>query len=408
MPISLLIRLAWRNLIRNARRSAFGFVTIAVGVFGLSMAGGFIEDVFEQLGEATISAQSGHLQIALEGYWEGGAGRPEDYLIAQPNELKSAIAADGRVAEVMGRLSFSALLSANNLELAVEGEGVEPWPEGRLGARLALLQGRNLAADDGVAAALGEGVAKHLGVGAGDFVTITAPTLDGAMNLLELEVVGVFRSFSKEFDDRTVRLPLPVAHELVQADSVNTIVVQLKDTGQTTEVLHAVAARLDGRGLEVEPWYRLSDFYANTEQLYARQFGFLKVIALVLVVMSVVNSLNMTVFERMAEFGTMRVLGNRRRDVGRLIVIEAALLGLLGALAGVLLSIVGGAVVSSVGIPMPPPPNMEAGYTARILLTPRVLFEATAIGAISSLLAALLPAWRAGRVPLAEALRRAV
>lgn len=408
MPVAVIVRLAWRNLLRNARRSLFGLATIAFGVIGLALAAGFIEDVFEQLGEATISGQLGHVQIAREGFFSGGAGTPENYLIAQPGALQERLTADPRVADVMGRLSFSGLLSTGRADLAVEGQGVEPLPEARLGSRLDLLSGRNLEEADMTAAVIGEGVARQLGVKVGDTLMLTAPTLDGAMNLIDVEVVGVFRSFSKEFDDRAIRVPLPVAFDLLQADAVNTLVVHLAQTRDTDAVMASIEPALAGSGLEARVWYRLSDFYASTRDMYAKQFGFLRWIALVLVVMSVVNSLNMTVFERTAEFGTMRVLGNRGADVIGLIVTEALLLGLFGALAGAGLAALLASVISAVGIPMPPPPNMEAGYTARIMLTWPAVLEACAIGAVSAVIASLFPALRLLRVPLVDTLRRAI
>lgn len=408
MPFRLLLTLAWRNLMRNVRRSMFGLVTIASGVIGLSLTGGFVQDVFEQLGEATISAQLGHLQVTRAGFHEGGAGTPEKFLVSEPDRITSLLRADPRIADTMGRLSFSALLGTGAKEVSVEVEGVEPAPEARLGTRLQMLEGRQLDDGDSAGILLGEGVARQLRVGIGGSVNLTAATLDGALNSIDLEVVGVFRSFSKDFDDRAARVVLPVAQELVQAGSVNTIVVRLHRTTETAAALAAASDRLAASGLVVEPWYELSDFYANTEAMYAKQFGFLKLIAIVLVVMSVVNSLNMTVFERTAEFGTMRVLGNRAGDVVRLIVLEAGLLGVAGAALGAAVSVVAAAGISHVGIPMPPPPNMEAGYTARILLTLPGVLEAAMLGIVSATVAAVIPALRFVRLPLVEALRRAV
>lgn len=408
MPVSLLVALAWRNLVRNVRRSLFGVTIIAFGVSGLALAGGFINDVFEQLSEVTISAQLGHVQVAKAGFWESGTGRPNEFLIRDPNLLKRQLASDPRVADVMGRLSFSGLAAYRGAELAVEVEGVEPAPEARLGGRLIMLSGRNLRDEDRAMAVLGEGVAKRLRAGVGTGVSLTAPTIDGSINLVDVEVVGVFRSFSKEFDDRAIRIALPIALELVQADAVNTIVVRLGQTSDTVAAFESISSRLGSGEFEVRTWEELSDFYSSTKAMYAKQFGFLTIIALVLVVMSVLNSLNMTVFERTAEFGTMRVLGNRSWDVFVLIVCEAVLLGVIGTMAGLILASLLAAGISQVGIPMPPPPNMEAGYTARILLTPATMLQASVVGICSAAIAALLPAARLLRVPLVDALRRAV
>ena len=124
-----------------------------------------------------------------------------------------------------------------------------------------------------------------------------------------------------------------------------------------------------------------------------------------MVVLSVANSVNMSVFERIGEFGTMRALGDRAGRVFRLIVTESALLGSIGAILGVAGGVVLATAISAVGIPMPPPPNGNVGYTAIIRIVPSVLAMAFTVGLAATLLAALLPALKVSRVPVVDALR---
>lgn len=404
MPFNALIRIALRNLVRQVRHSAFALAAIVFGVAGLALADGFIRDVFFQLGEATVRGQLGHLQLARPGFRESGAGRPEAFVIEQPEAIGAALRGDARIESVAGRLQVSGVINAENRELPVEVEGVEPTPEAADGTYLTLLNGVGLERGGPHAALLGEGVARHLGVRGGDYVTLTSSTVDGSMNVVELQVAGVFRTFSKEFDDRTIRIPLADAQELVQVAGVNTIVIHLHRTDDTGEVLDDLSGRAQLQGLDLQPWYILSDFYASTRELYARQFGVLQLIALVLIAMSVLTSANITVFERTAEFGTMRALGADSRTVVTLLALESAALGLAGALIGVAAAIVAGMLISWIGIPMPPPPNAEAGFTARILLAPGALAAAAALGVVSAVLGALLPSLRAARMPVVTAL----
>ena len=85
-----------------------------------------------------------------------------------------------------------------------------------------------------------------------------------------------------------------------------------------------------------------------------------------MVLLSVANSVNMTAFERVGEFGTMMALGNTRGRVFRLIVAENIVLGLFGGLAGIVIGVVLAQVISIIGIPMPPPPNADVGYIAHV------------------------------------------
>jgi len=184
--------------------------------------------------------------------------------------------------------------------------------------------------------------------------------------------------------------------------------VQLARTSDTRRIAGVLSDWLRPGDLVVKTWDELNDFYANTVLLYDRQFAVFRVIILFLVVLGVANTVNMTVFERIAEFGTMRALGNRAIHVVNLILTECLILGLAGATVGVVLGVLIAVVISGVGIPMPPPPNSSVGYTAQIALSPTSVLEAALVGVLATLLSGILPALRARRVAIVEALRQAV
>ena len=104
----------------------------------------------------------------------------------------------------------------------------------------------------------------------------------------------------------------------------------------------------------------------------------------------------------------MRALGQTGRDVFRLAVLETALLGMIGAALGVAAGSILAWIISAIGIPMPPPPNSESGFIASVQVVPKVLAAAFGLGFIASIGAALLPARRLARIPVVEALRRAI
>jgi len=104
----------------------------------------------------------------------------------------------------------------------------------------------------------------------------------------------------------------------------------------------------------------------------------------------------------------MMALGDKQSDIFRLVLKENMLLGLLGAGLGVILGVVMAWAISGIGIEMPPPPNSDIGYTAYIRLVPRVIIMAFGVGAVATLLAAILPAYRVARIPVVEALRKNV
>src|SRR5262249_30075410 len=376
------------------------------GVIGLVLAGGWVNDIFVQLGEVLIHSQSGHLQVYRSGFYASGARSPEKYLIADPEPVKQRIAGIAGVQSVMARLNFSGLINTGRSDLPIIGEGVEPGKEAELGASLRITAGRQLADKDAFGILIGSGVAHALKLKPGDRVTLLANTPEGALNSLDPEVIGVFQSFSNDYDARAVKIPLAAAQELLGTRGANALVVTLGKTADTDRVATSLKKQLGKEGMEIKTWIELNDFYEKTVQLYKRQFGFLQLIILIMVLLSVTNSVNMSVFERVGEFGTMMALGNRSGEVFRLIVTEAVVLGLVGGILGVVLGVALALAISAVGIPMPPPPNANMGYTAHIQVIPRSLVVAFFIGFSATVLAVLMPARRVTRIEVVEALRQ--
>lgn len=400
-----MLKLAFRNIFRNRLRTALTLAAIISGVVAIIVSGGFVEDVFIQLREATIHSRIGHMQVYRKGYLEFSKREPNKYLIADARPAVAAIQAIPHVAGVMTRLNFSGLANNGKADLPIVGEGVEPDNEARFGSGTTLIAGRQLKDSDAYGIVVGEGVAAALHLKPGGYLTLVVNTAEGALNTLEFQVIGVFRTFFKEYDDRAVRIPQAAAQELLFTRAVHGIVVSLDETEATDQTLATVRAKLEPLGFEAKPWHELADFYEKTVALYRRQFGALQFIILVMLVLSVASTVNMAVYERTGEFGTMLALGQRGRQVFRLVMLEYSLLGLIGGLAGVLLGVGLALAISGVGIPMPPPPGSNAAYNASVRVVPWVLFTALVTGALAAALAAVLPGRRASRLAVVDALR---
>lgn len=404
---AMMLKFALRNLLRQKGRTAMTLTPIIIGVMGLILSGGFVEDIFIQLREATIHSRLGHFQIYRQGYLEHWSKDPGSHLMPDPAEVQATVAELPGVRDSMQRVNFFGLVNNGRSDLPVLVEGVEPAKEAaQFGDFFFVVEGRMLLAEERHKLLLGEGVARALKLEPGALVHVLANMPDGGLNSLEFEVVGIFRTFSKEFDARAVRMNLVDARELLAVEGAHAVVVSLEDTLATDAKAAQARAALAGKGFEIRTWFELDDFYRNTVDLYESQFGVLQAIILIVVLLSVANSVNMTAQERVGEFGTLMALGLRQRDVARLIVLENTLLGLVGASAGVLLGMAVAWGISQTGIPMPPPPNSSTGYTALIRIVPEVLAMSFLIGLVATVVSALFAARVAARVPVVEALRQ--
>ncbi len=399
--------LALRNIVRHRRRSALAVAAIAFGVVALIQAAGFIEWVFQAMREDTIHAHLGHIQVTVPGYLEEGTSEPFSYLLPAGGPEKKAIEQLANVRTVAPRLAFNGLISLGDTTVSFLGEGVDPEREETVSRRVAIIQGENLSSIDAEEIILGAGLAENLGASPGDDVVLLVTTASGGMDAVEARVTGIFRTATKAFDDVAMRIPLTVASELVHVSGVHRWVVLLEDTEQTNETLEYFRVRFpsDTYNLQFNPWYELADFYNKTKVLFGRQVNVVQLIIAVIIVLSISNTLIMSVVERTGEIGTLMALGLKRRNILQLFVSEGVLLAIIGGSLGLALGIALAHLISSVGIPMPPPPGMAVGFTGEILVTWRLAVVAVATAVVATTLASVYPSWKASRLEIVDALR---
>jgi putative ABC transport system permease protein len=398
------LSLAFRNILRQRRRSAIALAAISFSVIALILVSGFIEWIFWAMREATIKTQLGHIQIVRPGYYDAGKADPYAFLL--PDTVPELEPSDKHwIKAVAPRLSFGGLISHGDATLSFIGDGVDPREQAAFELNAQLSAGQNLSADDPSGIVVGKGLARNLGVGIGDRVVLLTNTVIGGVNAVEVTVRGLFTTATKSYDDAALRLPIQTARQLLRTKGSHVWVVLLNDTAQTDPVLEELRSKLGGENLEVVPWYALADFYNKTKVLFTKQIQGIKVIIVIIILLSISNTMTMSVMERIGEIGTAMALGVRRAGITRLFLTEGILLGCAGGLLGLALGAPLAKMISSVGIPMPPPPGMDSGYTGEILLTWNIAIEAAALAACTTLVASILPAWKASRMQIVDALR---
>jgi putative ABC transport system permease protein len=191
---------------------------------------------------------------------------------------------------------------------------------------------------------------------------------------------------------------------------VQSLVVLLDKTKDTDRVKAALEKQFktNGDGLEVIAWHEMADFYNKTVELYNSQFFVLKLIIGIVVVLSIFNTMNMSVMERIGEVGTIMALGTRRSGVVRLFIIEGLILGILGGLIGIAAGYALARIISFIGIPMPPPPGATMTWTATIAVVPEIFAFVFALAIATSLFSSVYPAIKASKLEISEALRHNV
>ncbi|OJW48010.1 MAG: ABC transporter permease [Candidatus Accumulibacter sp. 66-26] len=397
--------LAGRNLRRNSQRTLVAVLTVASGIIAFLLAGGFIAWIFQDMREATIRSQLGHIQIVRPGYFEKGIADPYAFLLPADSAEQKLVERATGVASVTPRLAFSGLASHGDVTLAFVGEGIDPERERPISSRIRIQSGKDLEGPEQAAVLLGEGLAHSLGVKAGDAIVLLATAANGSPNAIEISVAGTFATISKEYDDVALRLPIALARKLMRVQGATSWVVLLDRTEDTPAAVASLRGQLPAAGFELVPWTALADFYNKTVVLFSKQVSVVKFIIGLIIVLTISNTQTMSVLERTREIGTSLAIGQRRRVVLRMFLAEGVLIGALGGVAGIVLGYLLAALISFVGIPMPPPPGMAHGYIGQILISPALAGEALVLALLTTLLASLMPAWKASRMNIVDALR---
>ena len=398
-------KIAARNLVRSRRRSGLAVAATAFGVAALIISGGFIQWMQWAMREGTIQTSLGHLQVAKQGYFDNGLADPFRYVVPTDTPSLRSLAAIPHVKAIAPRLSFSGLASHRDATLSFIGEGVDPANEAKFRNSVVIRRGNSLQIDDPSSVIVGQGLAANLGVAVGDKIVLLVNTRSGGINAAELSVRGIFSTVSKAYDDSALRIPLKTAEKLLRVNGAHRWVILLDSTEQTDSTLAIVRQRIAGSGLEAVPWYALADFYKKSSALLSQQMSVMRAIVAAIVVVSILNTLTMNVLERTAEIGTLMALGGRQRQVLRRFLIEGIVIGLAGCGLGVAIGITVAWILSAVGIPMPPPPGMSDGYTARVLVTPSLITNAVLLASVIAAFASLYPAFKASRLEIVDALR---
>lgn len=411
-------KIALRNLIKNRRRSVITILAIALGFAAVNLFGGFTKYMYRGTREAAILGKAtGHLTIFKKGFLEQGQLDPARYLLT-PEEMRAIeeiCRKNPHVLLVTPQLRISGLVSNGKVSTIFVAMGIVPssrdvflsqtsFKESMLGNGDSG-QGKQL--DDNITygVAVARGLARLLNLKVGSDAVALATTVEGQMNALDMEVFRLFNTDSIEADKMAMRVPFKFAQALYDTKGADRMAILLDKTEFTEPFRDQLREAFSGRGLQldIKTWVELSDWYRSVKEMFDVIFLFLFVICFIIVVMSVVNTMSMAVFERTREIGTLRALGLKRRGVILLFAIESSLLGILGTVGGILLTFLGWW-----GVKFFKPTWVPPGFTTRVPLmidlAPELMIYSFLFLTILCLIASLLPARRAARQNVVEAL----
>jgi putative ABC transport system permease protein len=365
--------LAWRNVMRNRRRTLMAGGVICSGTVALLIAIGYMLATFWGLREITIHGELGHIQLGAPGQFDDFAERPLQYGLDGPatKRAEDYITKIDGVTFTMKRVLFEGLVSNGAITVAYLGQGVEPEKENKLATFLAppIKAGDPLPKDsdpDQFQVLLAIDLARTLGVKPGDSVTLLSTTAESALNAIDVKVSGTYETGVPEYDKRALMVSVAVAQLLLKTDRISRLVTVLDDTEETERVARQIEKGLPG--VELKRWIELAPFYRKVVQLYHAIFTIMGIIILLVVLMSVTNTMLMSVMERVREIGTMMAFGIPKIRIRANFWIEGAIIGAIGATVGLIVSSIAAKIISDLWIMLPAPPGRTQPYPLMIFI----------------------------------------
>lgn len=456
--------LALRNVARNRRRTLITLTTIGIAALAIAMLGGYVSSTLKGLQTVTVRS-TGHLQIMTEGYLEFGRGAPDRYAMTDYHALADELQQDPVLAPLIrvvtpllhvqgvaghfatGRSStFAAeswdphgrdkMLSWDGLNQGIPPQTSSLHPSqtdsGVVGVGLAQLldlcdalqiadcqrASESLAAPgptipEDLAALGNASIDVQAAATADRAIELLAASTSGAPNVVRLNLIHAERQGIRELDMVYVGMPLSLGQRLVfgpDRQGVSALVIQLhrsEDIDKAEAHIAHLLAQRSGQTLEVRRFEDIHPAYTQIVGMFSTLFGFVSLLMLVVTLFSIANTVNMAVSERTGEIGSLRAIGLRRSEIRRMFVLEGGMLGLIGGLVGVgIAAAVSLWVINRANLGWTPPGNTSpVPINIDVAGTSTLLFGIVLTMGLLACLSAWLPARRAAKLEIVEALR---
>jgi ABC-type lipoprotein release transport system permease subunit len=400
-----ILKMAFRDLGRNRRRSFFSALAVGGGLALLILMSSVVAGEMGSALESAIKLQTGHIQIRASTYNENKSSLKWEDLVANPDEIAGQIAALDQVKAATPRLYASGYLSSGTQSASAKITGIDPLSPASDPYREGVISGNYLSPDDREAVLIGKPMAEKLNLKVGDNVSLSLNTADGGVQDQTFTVKGIYSTGTYGFDSGTVFLPLAKAQAMTRTENhASTVYVLLKDTAMTDVVVPALSVPSN---LEIKTWTDLNALFVEYETFAQSYIAIFYMIILAISASVIINTLIMSVYERTREIGILSAIGMRGGRIMMLFLAESSMLAVGGVIMGLIIGVlatlyfnINGFYIGDMGLN-----GMTIADTIYAKLTMDNLISLTIMTFVVTILAGLYPAVMASRMQPVEALR---
>lgn len=403
----MLIKISWRNIWRNPQRSVIMIVAIATGLWGGMFAAAIFQGLSDQRFRTGIEQEFSHVQVH---HPEFLAEQNSRYTVGEKNEIYSVLSQHPEVIAFSGRSIVFGMIATANQTKGIKILGVDPAME----AATTLLQDNIIEGDfldvgGRNPVIIGKTLADKMKARVGSRVVITFQDLNNELVSVACRVAGIFQTANSSFDESNIFLPQKDLNAMLGSqEMVNEIAIVLQDHRLSDEFAATLGDSF--AGLTVRSWAEISPEMGFLNEMGLTMFMIILFIIMLALAFGLLNTMIMSVFERVRELGMLMSIGMNKKRVFLMILLETVFLTITGAVCGMIagtstialfarrgidLTAVGGDSLNAYGFEAIVYPNIEHQVFAML----------TIMVVLTALFTGIYPALKAIRLKPAEAVR---
>ncbi len=327
----MLLKLAWRNIWRNKRRSIIVLISVIVGLTAIVLTDGLSNGMMRQMLFNQINLDVSHLQIHKAGF---NSNKIVKNFIPNYKQVETVLRSNPEVEAYSKRVFATCILSSASNSSGVIMYGIDPAEEAKVSIiRNSIIEGRYLSTSKREII-IGKKLADKLGVDVGDKVVAMSNTLNGDIGSDAFRIIGIFQTSSSEFDKMAIYVNASAEQEMLGiGDNYHEFAIITKDYNKVTSLKNIFESKL-GEKYEVYTYRDILPMLIYQMELYKESMMILNIIIGLALIFGIINTMLMSVFERIREFGVLMAIGMKNSKLYLMILFEAFILGLFGTLIG--------------------------------------------------------------------------
>jgi len=323
-----MIKLAWRNIWRNRRRSIITIASVFFAIFFCVLLICFQTGAYEKLIDNMLRTQAGHIQIHAKDYWDD---KIIDNFMFMDTATISALENIYEIENVSPRVEIFSMASFGSVSKGIAVVGICPKKEdSKSNLSSHIVKGEYLSEhDNGIL--IGEGLAKYLKVTVGDTLALIGQGYHGSSATGLFPIRGILKLVINNMDNGMAYITVSSAQQFIDmTDGYSGILISIKNNNRLDKVIHQIEAIINTELLDVYSWYFTMERLLQTMKSDTAATLLMSYILYVIVGFGILGTVIMMTNERKREFCVVISLGMARMKLVATTAIELLIMSLMG------------------------------------------------------------------------------